>query len=138
MAADRTSQRIEESAITLSLTVTSVKRRAGTIEGRRALVVRSSRLLVADVCCYTGDKPYLHRGRGERWRENASMVLGKGYAYDLVNTEVLLSRLSVEDGDLVLPDGMRYRLLAVDLEDETAGPQAFKGSPPAPPWNRPG
>jgi hypothetical protein len=57
------------------------------------------------------------------------MVLGKGYAYDLVNTEVLLDRMAVEDGDLVLSDGpraMRYRVLAVDLEDETAPPQALR------------
>jgi hypothetical protein len=52
--------------------------------------------------------------------------LGKGYTYDLVNTEVLLTRLSVEDGDLVLPDGMRYRVLAVDLEDETVPPKALR------------
>ena len=34
-----------------------------------------------------------------------------GYAYDYVNTEVLLSRMSVKDGRLVLPDGMSYRVL---------------------------
>jgi len=78
---------------------------------------------VADVCCYTGDKPYQHWGRGEKWNTDATLTPGKGYTYDLVNDEVLLSRLSVdEDGDLVLPDGMRYRVLAVDLEDETVSP----------------
>jgi hypothetical protein len=54
------------------------------------------------------------------------MVLGRGYTYDLINTEVLLERLSVEGGDLVLPDGMRYRVLAVDLEDETVPPRALE------------
>jgi (4-O-methyl)-D-glucuronate---lignin esterase len=77
---------------------------------------------VADVCCYTGDNPYLHWGRGTKWSESPSTVLGKGYAYDLVNDEVLLERMAVEDGDLVLPDGMRYRVLVVDLDDETVSP----------------
>jgi hypothetical protein len=81
---------------------------------------------VADVCCYTGDKPYLHWGRGEKWHAKPSLVLGKGYAYDLVNTEVLLKRLTVEDGHLVLPDGMRYRVLVVDLEDESVPPEALR------------
>ena len=77
---------------------------------------------VADVCCYTGDNPYLHWGRGTKWSENPSMVLGKGYAYDLVNDEVLLERMAVDDGDLLLPDGMRYRVLVLDPNDETVSP----------------
>lgn len=81
---------------------------------------------VADVCCYTGDKPYLHWGRSEKWSEQATLSLEKGYTYDLVNDEVLLERLSVKDGGLVLPDGMSYRLLVVDLEDETASPEALR------------
>lgn len=36
-----------------------------------------------------------------------------GYDLDWINTEVLLSRLSVENGRLVLPDGMSYRLLVI-------------------------
>lgn len=83
-------------------------------------------LFVADVCTYTGDKPYLNWGRGAQWTDKPSLTLSKGYTYDLVNTEVLLERLSVKDGRLVLPDGMSYRLLVVDLEDETASPQALR------------
>lgn len=82
-------------------------------------------LFVADVCCYTGDKTYMHWGRGEKWTENASLVLGKGYTYDLVSDEVLLERMSVKDGKLVLPDGMSYRVLAVDLVDETVPPETL-------------
>ncbi|HUT88017.1 MAG TPA: glycosyl hydrolase [Thermoguttaceae bacterium] len=92
---------------------------------RCQLMLREGRF-AADVCCYTGDKPYLHWGRGEKWSAKPTLVLGKGYAYDLVNTEVLLDRMSVKDGDLVLPDGMRYRVLAVDLEDETVPPEALR------------
>ena len=36
-----------------------------------------------------------------------------GYNYDWVNTEVLLTRMSVKDGRLVLPDGMSYRALVI-------------------------
>ncbi|NUQ64171.1 MAG: hypothetical protein HUU20_17005 [Pirellulales bacterium] len=81
---------------------------------------------VAEVCSYTGDSPYLHWGRGEKWSQEPSLVLGKGYAFDLVNTEVLLERMSVRSGDLVLPDGMRYRMLVVDLASDAAPPQALK------------
>ncbi len=92
---------------------------------RCQLMLRSGRF-VADVCCYTGDKPYLHWGRGENWSGAPTMTLGKGYTYDLVNTEVLLKRASVEgDGLVLLPGGMRYRMLAVDLEDETVPPEAL-------------
>jgi hypothetical protein len=75
-------------------------------------------LFAADVCCYTGDHQYMHWGRGEKWCDNPSLSLGRGYAYDLVNTEVLLGRTAVKDGDLVLPDGMSYRVLVVDLQSE--------------------
>jgi hypothetical protein len=92
---------------------------------RCQVLLRQGRF-VADVCCYTGDKPYLHWGRGEKWHAKPSLALGKGYAYDLVNTEVLLERLSVADGHLVLPDGMRYRVLAVDLEDESVPPGSLR------------
>jgi len=63
-----------------------------------------------DVCCYVGDEPYLHWGRGEKWNAKPSMTLGPGHTYDLVNTEVLLDRLQAANGRLVLPDGMSYRV----------------------------
>ena len=37
----------------------------------------------------------------------------EGYAYDYLNTEVLLTRMSFEDGRLTLPDGMSYRVLVL-------------------------
>jgi hypothetical protein len=43
--------------------------------------------------------------------------LPKGYSFDYINAEVLLTRASVKDGKLTLPDGMQYRLLILpDLE----------------------
>jgi len=80
---------------------------------------------VSDVCVYTSDRNYAGFGRDERW-PNASLALGKGYTYDLVNTEVLVGRMSVRDGSLVLPDGMRYRILVVDLGEVDVPPEALR------------
>ncbi len=80
---------------------------------------------VADVCCYLSDRNYSRWSRGTKWSAKPSLVLPPGYTYDVVNTEVLVKRLSVADGRLVLPDGMRYRLLVVDLEDDAIPPEAL-------------
>jgi hypothetical protein len=74
----------------------------------RCQAMLQSGLFVADVLYYNGD-----------WAPNLVDVkhvdpsLGKGYDYDVCNAEVLLSRLSVKDGRIVLPDGMSYRLLVL-------------------------
>ena len=81
---------------------------------------------VSDVCTYIGHGAYQHWGRGTNWSAHATLHLPTGYTYDLLNTEVLLNRLSVRNGDLTLPDGMSYRVLAVDLEDETAMPAVLR------------
>lgn len=76
-------------------------------------VARSQYLLrqgkfVADVLYYNGD-----------WAPNivepkhTDPSLGTGYDYDVCNEEVLLTRLSVKNGLIMLPDGMSYRLLVL-------------------------
>lgn len=53
---------------------------------------------------------------GEQAPDQSSMVqpvLPPGYTYDLVNTDVLLDRVAVRDGDYVLPEGGRYKLLVL-------------------------
>ncbi|MCG6189758.1 glycosyl hydrolase [Maribellus maritimus] len=70
---------------------------------------------VADVCCYVSDKNYVRWGRGEKWNPNSSLAPVKGFTYDLLSSEVLVNRLSVKDGRLVLPDGMSYKMLVIDL-----------------------
>jgi hypothetical protein len=71
----------------------------------RCQAMLQSGRFVADVLYYYGD-----------WAPNA-VDPGKyklnGYDYDVCNTEVLLSRLSVKDGRLMLPDGMSYRYLVL-------------------------
>ena len=69
-------------------------------------------LFVADVCFYNGD-----------WAPNYVELkrvypeLGKGFDYDMCNAEVLLTRMTVKDGLIILPDGMRYRLLSLPNRD---------------------
>ncbi|MBD1388684.1 glycoside hydrolase [Neiella sp. HB171785] len=36
-----------------------------------------------------------------------------GYSYDFINAEVILNRLTVQDGEFVLPNGMRFKLLVL-------------------------
>jgi hypothetical protein len=64
---------------------------------------------VADVLYYYGD----HVPNYTQLRASDPTGLGKGYDYDVITEEALLSRVAVEDGGLVLPDGTRYRLLAL-------------------------
>lgn len=81
---------------------------------------------MTDVCVYIGDKPYQHWGRGINWSDRATLRLSKGFAYDLITTEVLLDRLEVKKGDLVLPDGVSYHILVVDPDDESMLPAALQ------------
>ncbi len=89
-----------------------------TYLGRCQYLLRQG-LFVADVCAYVGDVPYFHWGRfATNWNEKATLALPPGYGYDVITTEALLQRASVKDGAIVLPDGMSYRVLAVDLDSD--------------------
>ncbi len=81
---------------------------------------------VADLAVYVGERPYQHWGRGRRWSEVATLEAPAGHTYDLINTEVLLTRLECRDGDLALPEGLRYRALVVDLDDEILRPEPLR------------
>jgi len=70
-------------------------------------------LFVADVCYYYGDQ-----GFNFVPPKHVDPSLGFGYDYDVTNAEVILTRMSVENGRIVLPDGMSYELLVLpDRED---------------------
>lgn len=61
---------------------------------------------VGDVCFYLGEQtPTLAPPK------YIVPTLGSGYDCDYTNAEVLLTRMSVKDGRIVLPDGMSYHLL---------------------------
>lgn len=68
---------------------------------------------VADILSFSGDDGYSFAGDGRIFRNPPA-----GYDFDGIDRDLLLSALKVENGQLVLPSGMRYRVLA--LPNETA------------------
>ena len=58
---------------------------------------------VADVLWYLGDE-VAHR-------PDQDHPFPAGYKYDYCNPDVLLNRLSVENGEIVTPEGLRYRMM---------------------------
>jgi hypothetical protein len=96
-----------------------------TYLGRCQTILRRGSF-VADVAVYVGEVPYQHWGRYTRkWSDQATLELPEGYAYDVLSTEVLLDRATVKDGRIVLPDGMSYGLLVVDLDTPQAAPSVL-------------
>lgn len=70
-------------------------------------------LFVADVCYYYGDQ-----GFNFVPPKHVDPSLGYGYDYDVTNAEVILTRMSVKDGRIALPDGMSYELLVLPDRDD--------------------
>ena len=66
-------------------------------------------LFVADACYYYGDHV---PNFAQHKRTDPAHVL-PGYDYDVITEEALLTRASVQDGRIVLPDGMSYRVLVL-------------------------
>ncbi|MDR1813742.1 MAG: family 78 glycoside hydrolase catalytic domain [Tannerella sp.] len=72
---------------------------------------------VADVCYYYGDQapnffPVYHNVV-EKPRIKG---LDAGYDFDVINTDVIMSRLTVRNGRLTLPDGMSYAVMVLPEE----------------------
>jgi len=65
-------------------------------------------VFAADVCYYLGDRPPVIAPPKAEDPE-----LGPGYDFDYANTEVVLNRMTVQNGRIVLPDGLSYRLLVL-------------------------
>lgn len=63
-------------------------------------------LFAADVCYFVGDA-------APNGGVHNPALKAKGYDYDACNADVLFNRMSVQDGRLVLPDGMTYRVLVL-------------------------
>ncbi|HWA28026.1 MAG TPA: glycosyl hydrolase [Lacunisphaera sp.] len=74
---------------------------------------------VADVLYFTGE-------RSPDPSAFAMPVLPVGYTYDLVNTEVLLNRVTVRDGVYELPEGGRYRLLVLPPNLKAMRPELLR------------
>jgi hypothetical protein len=77
-------------------------------------------LFVADALYYRGDGI----GYGEPMKTRPA-IPAEGYDHDNANLDVLLTRLSVKDGRLVLPDGMSYRILVLP-DSSPMAPEALK------------
>lgn len=75
---------------------------------------------VADVLYYYGDQaPNFVKPK------HVDPSLGFGYDYDVCNSEVILTRLDVEAGRLVLPDGQSYEILVLPDQDH-ANPEVLR------------
>jgi hypothetical protein len=66
-------------------------------------------LFAADVAYYYGD----HVPNFARHKRTDPARIQPGYDYDVITEEVILTRTSVKDGRIVLPDGMSYRMLVL-------------------------
>ena len=64
-------------------------------------------VFVAELCYLTDEGAFCQPPA----RDQLNPAVPPGYNYDLVTPEVVLTRLSVKDGDLLLPDGMSYHAL---------------------------
>jgi hypothetical protein len=80
--------------------------------GRSSFLLQQGRF-VADVLYYYGDQGY-----NFVMPKRVDPSLGYGYDYDVTNEDALIHRLAVRDGKFVLPDGMRYEVLALPERDD--------------------
>ena len=71
-------------------------------------------LFVADACYYYGDQaPNFFPAYHDVPKKPRIEGLDAGYDYDVVNTDVILNRMTVRNGRVMLPDGMSYALMIV-------------------------
>lgn len=77
-------------------------------------------LITADVCYYQGDQIPNFVPKKQIYPD-----LGFGYDYDVVNSEAILEHMSVIKGQIVLSDGMHYRLLVLP-DTEMINPHVLK------------
>ena len=68
---------------------------------------------VADVLYYYGDKV-----PNTAAAKNSRFIVGGGFDYEVVNTEILLNGLTVKDGKLHLSNGAEFVVLALNDEDK--------------------
>ncbi len=74
---------------------------------------------VADACYYYGDQaPNFYPAYHVVPEKPLLEGLGKGFDYDVVNSDVILNRMSVKNGRIVLSDGLSYSLLVLPDQDD--------------------
>jgi hypothetical protein len=75
---------------------------------------------VSDVLYYNGnDVPNLVPPK------NTHFAVGPGYDYEIINTDILLNKLTVKDGELSIPGVARYKVLSIG-EDSAVDPLVLK------------
>ncbi|MDR2424435.1 MAG: glycoside hydrolase family 2 [Prevotellaceae bacterium] len=62
---------------------------------------------------YVADVAYFIGEDAPKMTGITSPELPHGYSYDFINAEVLMTRASMQDGKLALPDGMHYNVLVL-------------------------
>lgn len=85
---------------------------------RRCQSLLQAGTAVCDVCAFIGENIPARSLLPRNLRE----PVPAGYAYDSINRDVLLHLASVENGEIVLKSGMRYRLLLLP-DSRTMTPQ---------------
>jgi hypothetical protein len=68
---------------------------------------------VSDVLYYYGD-----RIPNAATAKNTHFIVGPGYDYEIVNTEILLNNLTVKNGKLVLSNGAIFSMLSLESEGD--------------------
>lgn len=66
---------------------------------------------------YVADAAYFIGEDAPKMTGVCDPALPKGYSFDYINAEVLLSRIKVKDGYLELPDGLRYKVLVLPKQN---------------------
>lgn len=69
---------------------------------------------IADIIYFVGEDP--HTAVPHESRLNPPIP--RGYDYDFVNGEAILTRLSVKDGKIVTPNGMSYHILVLGMREK--------------------
>ncbi len=78
----------------------------------RVSAVFQNTSFVSDVLWYYGDKI-----PNSAAAKNTHFKVGPGYDYEVINTEILLTKLSVKNGKLVLSNGAEFSVLALENEE---------------------
>src|ERR1051325_9221856 len=76
---------------------------------------------VADVAYFCGESTPV-----EMRVDQGEFALPQGYDYDGINADVLLHHAQVEDGELVLESGMKYRVLVLPPSDRNVTPELLR------------
>ena len=74
---------------------------------------------------YVADAAYFIGEDAPKMTGVCDPALPKGYSFDYINAEVLMTRAKAKDGYIVLPDGMKYKVLVLPKQ-ETMRPELLK------------